>query len=122
MANHNTENKQAVLDDLPMKIGIVIQSNDPETVWNAFRFANTSLNSSHIVKAFLLGKGVEAEHIKNDEFDVQSVIKTFVEKKGELQACGTCLKSRNMASTVCPASTMSNLLKIIEESDKVLVF
>ncbi len=105
-----------------MKIGIVIQSNDPETVWNAFRFANTSMTSDHIVKAFLLGKGVEVEQIKSDKFDVQSVIKTFLEKKGELQACGTCLESRNTESAICPASTMNNLLKIVEESDKVLVF
>jgi uncharacterized protein involved in oxidation of intracellular sulfur len=105
-----------------MKIGIVIQSNDPETVWNAFRFANTSLNSNHIVKAFLLGKGVEVEQIKSDRFDVQSVVKTFLEKKGELQACGTYLESRNTESTLCPVSTMSNLLRIVEESDKVLVF
>lgn len=105
-----------------MKIGMVIQSNDPEIVWNAFRFANTSLNSNHIVKAFLLGKGVEVEQIKSDKFDVQSVVKTFLEKRGELQACGTCLESRNRESAICPVSTMSNLLRIVEESDKVLVF
>jgi uncharacterized protein involved in oxidation of intracellular sulfur len=105
-----------------MKIGLVIQSNDPETVWNAFRFANTSLTANHLVKVFLLGKGVEVEQIRSDKFDVQSVIKTFLEKKGELQACGTCLKSRNTESATCPMSTMSNLLEIVEESDKVLVF
>lgn len=105
-----------------MKIGIVMQSNDPETIWNAFRFANTSLNSNHIVRIFLLGKGVEVEQIRNDKFDVQSAVKTFLEKKGELQACGTCLESRNSDLTICPASTMSNLLKIVEESDRLLVF
>lgn len=105
-----------------MNIGVVIQSNDPETVWNAFRFANTSLSSNHAVKVFLLGKGVEVEQIKSDKFDVQSVIKTFLEKKGQLQACGTCLESRNTESAICLPSTMSNLLKIVEESDKVLVF
>lgn len=105
-----------------MKIGIVMQSNDPETVWNAFRFANTSLNSNHIVRIFLLGKGVEVEQIRSDKFDVQSVVKTFLEKKGELQACGTCLESRNSNLTICPVSTMSNLLRIVEESDRLLVF
>jgi uncharacterized protein involved in oxidation of intracellular sulfur len=71
---------------------------------------------------FLLGKGVEVEQIKNDKFDVQSVIKTFLEKKRELQACGTCLKSRNTESAICSMSTMNDLLKIVEESDEVLVF
>jgi sulfur relay (sulfurtransferase) complex TusBCD TusD component (DsrE family) len=105
-----------------VKIGIIIQSNDPETVWNAVRFANTSLNSNHVVKIFLLGKGVELEQIKSDRFDVQSVIHSFLERKGELQACGTCLESRNSKSAICPASNMNNLLRIVEESDKVLVF
>ena len=105
-----------------MKIGIIIQTNDPETVWNAIRFANTALNANHVVKIFLLGKGVELEQIHSDKFDVQSVIHTFLERKGELQACGTCLESRNSNSTICPVSNMSNLLRIVEESDKVLVF
>ncbi len=105
-----------------MNIGIVLQSNDPETVWNAFRFANTSLNAKHTVKIFLLGKGVELEQIKSDKFDVPSVTKAFLQKEGELQACGTCLESRNTRSQICPVSNMGNLLKIVEESDKVLVF
>jgi hypothetical protein len=105
-----------------MSIGIVLQSNDPETVWNALRFANTSLNARHTVKIFLLGKGVELEQIKSEKFDVPSVIKAFLERKGELLACGTCLESRNAESQICPVSNMGNLLKIVEESDKVLVF
>ena len=108
--------------DLTMKIGIVLQSNDAETAWNALRFANTSLNASHTVKIFLLGKGVELEQIKSDKFGVQAIIKTFLEKKGEMLACGTCLESRNTESQICPVSNMGNLLKIVEESDKVLVF
>ncbi len=86
------------------------------------RFANTSLNARHIVKIFLLGKGVELEQIKSEKFDVPSVIKAFLEKKGELLACGTCLESRNVESQICPVSNMASLLKIVEESDKVLVF
>ncbi len=105
-----------------VKIGIIIQSNDPETVWNAIRFANASLNSNHVVKTFLLGKGVELEQNKSEKFDVQSVIHTFLERNGELQACATCLESRNSQSSICPASNMGNLLKIVEESDRVLVF
>jgi len=105
-----------------MNIGIVLQSNDPETVWNAIRFANTSLDAGHSVKVFLLGKGVELEQIKSEKFNVQSVVKTFLDNKGEMQACGTCLKSRNTETTICPISTMSNLLRIVEESDKLLVF
>jgi hypothetical protein len=83
-------------------------------------FANTSLKANHTVKAFLLGKGVELEQITSDKFDVQSVIRTFLERNGELQACGTRLESRKSQTAICPVST--NLLRIVEESDKVLVF
>jgi len=33
-----------------MKIGIVIYSNDPETVWNAFRLSNFALKEGDEVK------------------------------------------------------------------------
>ena len=44
-----------------MKLGIVLYSNDPETVWNVFRLGNFSLNKGDDVKMFLLAKGVECE-------------------------------------------------------------
>ncbi len=46
-----------------MKTGIIIYSNDPETVWNAFRFGNFSLKAGDTVKVFLTGRGVEAESL-----------------------------------------------------------
>jgi len=43
--------------------------------------------------------------------------------KGEIYACGSCLKIRGKEeSGVCPISTMTDLLKMVESSDKVLVF
>jgi len=44
-----------------MKISIILNTNEPETVWNAFRFGNEALSKNHTVKMFLLGKGVEIE-------------------------------------------------------------
>ncbi len=35
-----------------MKFGIIINTNDPETVWNAFRFGVTSLLMEHEVTKF----------------------------------------------------------------------
>lgn len=35
-----------------MKFGIVISTNEPEVVWNAFRFGVTSLKADHEVKVF----------------------------------------------------------------------
>lgn len=53
-----------------MKLGIVIYSNDPETVWNAFRLEVFSLKQKEKVKVFLLAKGVEYEYLDTGKFKV----------------------------------------------------
>ena len=52
-----------------MKVAIVIYSNDAETVWNAFRFANTCCVYDDDTTVFLMGKGVEAPMINSLKFD-----------------------------------------------------
>ena len=76
-------------------IGIVLYSNDAETVWNAFRLANLSESKGDTVAIFLLGKGVEALTLENKEFDIKQKADDFVAKGGHILACGTCLKMRN---------------------------
>src|SRR3989344_9411328 len=106
-----------------MKIGIVLSTNEPEAAWNAFRFGVTSLKAGHEVKVFLMNKGVEVEDIADDKYDVKGQIDAFIGNKGQILACGTCMKSRQKEeSKVCPISTMKDLLKLVEESDKILTF
>ena len=106
-----------------MRIGIVIGTNEAEVAWNAFRFGVMSLKANHEVKAFLLNKGVEIEEIKDEKYNVKEQIDLFTENKGEILACGTCLKSRHKdGSNVCPISTMKDLLAMVEESDRLLTF
>ena len=106
-----------------MKIGLIIATNEHETVWNAFRFGVTALGSGHQVKIFLTGKGVEVQEIKDPKFNVQEQMDKFTSAGGSMLACGTCLKSRNKEGTeTCPLSTMKDMLKLVEESDKVLTF
>ena len=52
-------------------MGIVIYSNDPEVVWNAFRVGNFALKAGDEVKVFLLAKGVESELLDTDLFKVK---------------------------------------------------
>ncbi|PIQ96998.1 MAG: sulfur reduction protein DsrE [Nitrospinae bacterium CG11_big_fil_rev_8_21_14_0_20_56_8] len=104
-------------------MGIIISQAEPETVWNAFRFANHAMEKRHTVTVFLLGKGVECEDITDKHFNVREQINGFLDAGGAILACGTCLKSRNKeGSAVCPISTMDELLRIVEESDKVVSF
>ncbi len=106
-----------------MNIGIVVSTNEPEEVWNAFRFGNVALKENHSVKVFLVNKGVEAEDIKSDKFNVKEQMDSFIGSKGELLACGTCMRARQKEeSNYCPIATLNDLLVIVEESDKLLTF
>ncbi len=106
-----------------MKIGVVLSTNEAEITWNAFRFGVTSLKANHKVKMFLMNKGVEIENIKDEKYNVEEQVNAFIENEGQILACGTCMKSRQKEeSKVCPISTMKDLLKLVEESDRVLTF
>ena len=107
-----------------MKLGVILQSNKQEHVWNTFRLGITSLKAGHQVEIFLMNEGSELDTIPDSkDFDISIKVAEFKELKGEIYACGTCLKVRGKEeSKVCPISTMSDLLKMVESSDKVLVF
>jgi len=106
-----------------MKVGIVIYSNDSETVWNAFRFANFSLSMGDEVKVFLLGNGVESESLDTDKVKVTEQLQTFTSRMGKIFACGVCLKFHQLkAPEMFTVSTMKDLYEIIKESDKVVTF
>ena len=106
-----------------MNIGIVISQTEPETVWNALRFANFSLGRKHKVRTFLMGKGVECVDIVSEEFPVIDEINKYIESNGEIFACGTCLVSRKREGTpICPMSSMKDLMNIVEKSERLLTF
>jgi len=107
-----------------MKIGIILQSNKPEHIWNTFRFGITALKTNHQVKVFLINEGVELDAVSDtNDFDISNKITEYKNLKGKIYACGTCLKIRQKEENeACPVSTMTDLLKMVEESDKVLVF
>ena len=106
-----------------MKIGIVVYSNDSETVWNAFRFANFALNEGDEINVFLLGKGVECESLDTDKFKVTEQMQTLVDNGGKIFACGSCLEIRQSeGSEVCPLSTMKDLYEIVKMSDRIVTF
>ena len=107
-----------------MKLGIILQSNKPEHAWNTFRLGITALKANHQVEICLMNEGSELDTVPDSEhFDISAKVAEFKKLKGEIYACGTCLEVRGKSeSQVCPVSTMSDLLKMVENSDKVLVF
>jgi len=119
----NTNGTKNVADKNALKIGIILSSNDVETVWNAFRLANYSISEGDSISVFLLGKGVEAQKISSKDFDVTGQMDDFAASGGKILACGTCLRLRNQEGTkLCPVSSLSDLYAIIKRSDKILTF
>jgi uncharacterized protein involved in oxidation of intracellular sulfur len=107
----------------PASIGIVIYSNDVETVWNAMRFANYSQNQNDTVSIFLLGKGVELDTLAKTDTNIKKQTDTFLESGGTILGCGTCLRSRNNEEPqVCKFASMKDLYELVRKNEIVLTF
>ncbi len=106
-----------------MKIGIILETKESEKAWNAFRFALTAKKQGHEVKMFLMGEAVECEGLTHDKYNVDVQLKAFSDAGGEIMACGTCLKSRQLDATeACPVSTMSDCVNLVVWADKMVTF
>lgn len=106
-----------------MKIGMIIETNEPEKAWNGLRFGNVALSQGHELRLFLISAGVEIENIVHEKYDVKSQLMEFTKNNGIIFACGTCLKSRSQSgSDVCPISTMIDCVNMVEWADKVVTF
>lgn len=106
-----------------MKIGIILETKEFEKAWNAFRFAVTARKQEHEVKLFLMGEAVECEGLKHEKYNVDEQLKKFVEAGGEILACGTCLKSRQLVGTkACPVSNMVDCVNLVVWADKTVTF
>jgi hypothetical protein len=101
-----------VEDVKKMNIGIIIYSEDPEIVWNDFRFRNFALKKGDNTKVFLMGKGVEYESLNTNKINVTEQIRSFIDNGGKTFSCGFCLKIRHSeGSETCPPSTMEDLYR-----------
>lgn len=106
-----------------MNMGIILETNEPEKAWNAFRFANAALRKQHKVKFFLMGEAVECESIDHPHYKVPEQMIIYDDLGGELLACVTCLKSRELeTSTSCPIFTMNDCVELVEWADKTVTF
>ncbi|AOP35267.1 sulfur reduction protein DsrE [Leptospira tipperaryensis] len=106
-----------------MKLGIIIYTSQPETVYNAFRIGNFALKKGDSVKVFLLGEGVESLRLDSSEFKIKDQISFFQDGSGDILACGTCLDLRHTkGEDFCKYSNLADLYEIISESDKLLSF
>lgn len=106
-----------------MRLGLILETNDPERIWNAFRLANKALDTGHTVETFLVNDGVEAPDTEHEKFNPHGVLLKYTQHGGKLAACGTCLDSRGLAEgELRPRASMDEYLRIVEDADKVLTF
>ncbi len=106
-----------------MRIGIILETKEFEKAWNAFRFALTAKKHGHETKIFLMGEAVECEGLTHEKYNVDQQLRNYVEAGGELLACGTCLKSRQLeGSEACPVSTMIDCVNMVAWADKTVTF
>ena len=107
----------------PTSLGIVIYTNDVETVWNAIRFANFSKNQGDTVNIFLLGKGVELDNLVKTDKDTKEQTDAFLASGGIILGCGTCLQKRNNNEPqVCKYSSMKDLYDLVRKNKIVMTF
>jgi hypothetical protein len=119
-----TQCKRSIADtSKSTSIGVVIYSNDVETVWNALRFANYSKSQGDSVSIFLLGKGVELENLVTSDSTIREQSDKFLNNGGTILGCGTCLKSRNNNEPqVCKFSSLKDLYEMVHKNEIVMTF
>ncbi|MFB6069544.1 MAG: DsrE family protein [Halanaeroarchaeum sp.] len=106
-----------------MRLALVVETNDPGTIWNGFRFANAALDAGHQVRTFLLGDGVEAPDIRGEGVNVHGIMVKYRRAGGHLLACGTCMDDRNLEPTdLRPRSAMSDMVDLVEWADETMTF
>ncbi len=106
-----------------MKLGVILETREPEKAWNAFRFAVTAKKMGHEIKVFLMGEAVECEGLTDERHNVDEQLKAFSALGGTILACGTCLKSRHLeGSDTCSVSSMADCVRLVEWADKMVTF
>jgi len=83
----------------------------------------TAKKQGHEAKVFLMGEAVECEGLTHERYNVDEQLKAFVNLGGDILACGTCLKSRQLdSSEACPISTMIDCVNLVIWADKTVTF
>jgi len=105
-----------------LRLVIILNTNDHETAWNALRLGAAAIDAGHKVSVFLLGSGVEIDSIKDEQFNVGVLLQRFAGTKTSLLGCGTCMQLRRREAGAITKSSLADLIRIIEDSDKVVTF
>lgn len=104
-------------------LGIVLNSDDAETIWNAMRLAIYAQSKGDTVVIFLLGKGIDGFQSNDKKYTLDKYKNTFFSNGGSIIACGSCAKARGTDNiSMCTITGLADLYAIIKRSKKVLTF
>ena len=111
-------------------IGIVIISEDDETVWNALRLGIAAESKGDSVVVFVISKAVDvfikhAARLKGDsvKFDIRKASIEFLSGGGDIYTCATCAKMRNTENVeMCTITSIFDLYEIVKRSKKLITF
>ncbi len=104
-------------------LGIVIYTDDAETVWNAMRLATYAQSQKDVVVIFLLGKGLDGFQSADEKFSLEGLKDSFVGNGGQIIACGSCAKIRDTEEiSICTISSLADFYQIVKQSKKVISF
>ncbi len=108
-----------------MKIGILISSGDPETLWNAFRFGVLCLNMDYEneVTIFLNAHATAYEEANSEKFNIKELAKSFILGGGKIMGCQKSMGVRGLESNeVCQKGGQKDLYELMVKSNKFICF
>lgn len=104
-------------------IGIVLNTADVETVWNALRLATYAQGKGDTVVIFLIGKGLDGYQEQSEQYDLEPLKDAYVGNGGQVIACATCAQKRGTDEIgMCTIASMADLYHIIKQSKKIISF
>lgn len=108
-----------------MKIGILISTNDAETLWNAFRFGVLCLNMDYEneVTIFLNSNATAYEEADSQKFNIKELAKSFVLGGGKIIGCQKSMGMRRLeGNEVFQKGSQKDLYDLMVKSDKFICF
>ncbi|MCX7724403.1 MAG: DsrE family protein [Thermodesulfovibrio sp.] len=108
-----------------MKIGILISTDDPETLWNAFRFGILCLNMDYDneVTIFLNARATAYEEADSEKFNIKELAKSFVLGGGKIIGCQKSMGFRGLeGNEICQKGGQKDLYELLMSCDRFISF
>lgn len=108
---------------IPTQTAVILSSNRPEQAWKALEAANVGPGQGWPVRMVVLADGLLLPKIQSAKYDLGSALQRFLDRRGVVHSVGTCIGLRYRdGEDACVEPTILDLVEIVRECDKVLVF